>query len=136
MPDHLEFVVRPNQAPSIRPGTPTQIFQTPKIPDNPPKVWGNAGNSVFDLHAHTQQELPMPEFPETKRKYDVVRVYNPDDHEQYIDTEQMSEYQGRNKISADRIVLRFSKAQNTEHTKVMQRGLTRKNPDNPDPDEK
>jgi len=136
MPDHLEFVVRPSQSPAIRPGVPTQIFQTPKIPDNPPKVWGNAGTSVFDLHAHTQQELPKPEFPETKRRYDVVRVYNPDDHDQYIDTEQMSEYQGRNKISAERIVLRFAKAQSTEHTKVMQRGLVRKNPDNPDPEDK
>jgi hypothetical protein len=133
MPDHLEFVARPFGKSNIRPGTPTQIFQQPKVPQNEPITWGNAGQSVFDLHAHNQQETPKPEWPETQRKYDVVRVYNPDDHEQYIDTEQMSEYQGRNKISDERIVLRFAKTQNTEHTKVMQRGLTRKNPDNPDP---
>lgn len=136
MPDHLEFVVRPSQAPAIRPGVPTQIFQTPKVPNNPPKVWGNAGESVFELNAHAQQELPMPEFPETKRSYDVVRVYNPDDEEQFVDTEQMSEYQGRNKISGERIVLRFAKAQNTETTKVQQRGLKRVNPENPDPGNK
>jgi hypothetical protein len=135
MPDHLEFVVRPSQAPNIRPGVPTQIFQSPKPIDNEPKVWGNAGQSVFDLHAHSQAEVKPPEFPETKRTYDVVRVYNPDDNSQYIDTEEMTEYQGRNQISADRITLRFAKTQNTENVKVQQRGLTRKNPDNPDPDD-
>jgi hypothetical protein len=129
MPDHLEFVVRPSQSPAIRPGVPTQIFKTPKVPQNEPITWGNSGQSVFDLHAHTQAEIPKPLWPETDRKYDVVRVYNPDDHEQYVDTEQMTEYQGRNTISKDRIVLRFAKTQETADTKVMQRGLSRKNPD-------
>jgi len=132
MPDHLEYVVRPSQSPNIRPGSPSQMLAPPKVIENEPQVWGSSGDSVFDLRAHTQQELPKPEFPETQRKYDVVRVYNPDDHEQYIDTEQMTEFQGRNKISKDRIVLRFAKTQNTADTKVMQRNLTRKNPDNPD----
>jgi hypothetical protein len=132
MPNHLEYVVRPSMDKAIRPGTPTQIFETPKVPDNEPILWGGSGDSVFDLQAHAQQELPMPEFPETKRTYDVVRVYNPDDREQFVDTEQMTEYQGRNKISKDRIVLRFTKNQNTANTEVRQRGLTRNNPDNPD----
>lgn len=131
MPDHLEFVVRPSQSPAIRPGTPTQIFQTAKVPQNTPITWGNAGQSVFDLHAHSQATVPKPEWPETSRKYDVVRVYNPDDKEQYVDTEQMTEYQGRNTISKERIVLRFAKTQATENTKIMQRGLSRNNPDNP-----
>ena len=133
MPDHLEFVVRPSQSPAIRPGVPTQILKTPKVPKNEPIQWGNSGQSVFDLHAHNQQETPKPEYPETQRKYDVVRVYNPDDHDQYVDTEQMTEYQGRNKISGDRIVLRFADTQNTANAKVQQRGLIRKNPNNPDP---
>lgn len=136
MPDHLEFVVRPSQSPAIRPGIPTQIFQTPKVPDNTPITWGSAGQSVFDLHAHSQATVPTPEFPETKRTYDVVRVYNPDDRTQFVDTEEMTEYQGRNKITADRIVLRFTKNKNTSNTEIQQSGLTRKNPDNPDPDEK
>jgi hypothetical protein len=76
--------------------------------------------------------VPKPEWPETQRKYDVVRVYNPDDHEQYVDTEQMTEYQGRNKISKERIILRFADTKNTDNTKVLQKGLTRKNPANPD----
>lgn len=132
MPDHLEFVVRPNESARIRPGSPSQILAPSKIIENEPQVWGSSGDSVFDLRAHTQVELKPPEFPETQRKYDVVRVYNPDDREQWIDTEVMTEYQGRNKISKDRIVLRFQKTQNTANTEVKQRGLTRKNPDNPD----
>jgi hypothetical protein len=132
MPDHLEYVVRPSQAPNIRPGSPSQLLTPPKVPENNPQVWGSSGDSVFDLHAHTQAEVPKPEWPETQRKYDVVRVYNPDDNTQYIDTEEMTEYQGRNKITKDRIVLRFADTQNTANTKVQQRGLTRKNPANPD----
>lgn len=132
MPDHLEYVVRPSQAPSIRPGHPSQLLVAAAVPQNTPQQWGSSGDSVFDLHAHSSATVPKPEFPETQRKYDVVRVYNPDDNTQYIDTEEMTEYQGRNKISKDRIVLRFADTQNTANTKVQQRGLTRKNPANPD----
>lgn len=125
MPNHLEHVVRPSESPQIRPGVPTQLFETPKVPQNTPVTWGGSGASVFDLHAQTQSEVPQPKF-EAERKYDVVRVYNKDDREQYVDTEQMTEYQGRNKLSAERFVLRFSKTKNTANTEVIERGLTRK----------
>jgi hypothetical protein len=129
MPNHLEYVVRPSEAPRIRPGTPSQIFLPSKIVENDPQVWGSSGNSVFDLHAQSSATVPKPEFPETQRTYDVVRVYNPDDRTQFIDTEQMTEYQGRNKITDDRITLRFAKNQNTSSTEVIQRGITRKQSD-------
>lgn len=132
MPDHLEYVVRPSQSKNIRPGTPTQIFAPVKVPENEPITWGNAGNSVFDLHAHTQQELPMPEFPESQRSYDVVRVFNPDDETQFVDTEQMTEYRGRNKINGNRITLKFMNHQDTGKTQVISQGNIRKNPANPD----
>lgn len=125
MPNHLEQVVRPSESPRIRPGVPVQIFATPKVVQNNANVWGSAGNSVFQLHAYAQQELPQP-LNETERKYDVVRVYNPDDRSQFVDTEQMTEYQGRNKISNDRIKLRFNGNTNTTNTKVISKGLTRK----------
>jgi hypothetical protein len=125
MPNHLEHIVRPSQAPQIRPGTPTQLFATPKVPQNNPITWGNAGSSVFDLHAQSQSEVPQPKF-EAERKYDVVRVYNPDDRDQFVDTEQMTEYQGRNKLSNERFILRFATNSNTENTEVIQKGLTRK----------
>lgn len=125
MPNHLEHVVRPSQAPQIRPGVPTQMFATPKIPQNTPKTWGRAGDSVFDLTAHSQSEVPQPKF-EAQRTYDVVRVYNPDDRTQFVDTEQMTEYQGRNKLSADRFTMKFATNTNTENTEVIQKGLIRK----------
>jgi hypothetical protein len=125
MPNHLEYVVRPSQSPQIRPGTPTQTFETPKVPQNEPITWGSAGNSVFDLHARTQQELPAP-LTETERKYDVVRVFNPDDHDQFVDTEQMTEYQGNNKISNDRIKLGFANNADTKDTKVISKNNIRK----------
>ena len=125
MPNHLEYVVRPSQSPTIRPGSPSQLFAPIKIPQNTPQTWGSSGNSVFDLHASAQQELPKPQW-ETERKYDVVRVYNPDDRTQFVDTEQMTEYQARNKMSADRFTMRFATNTNTENTEVIQKGLTRK----------
>lgn len=133
MPNHLEYVVRPSMDKSIRPGTPTQLLETPKVPENEPILWGGSGDSVFDLQAHTQAEIPMPEFPETKRSYDVVRVYDPDDRTVFVDTEQMTEYQGRNRISGDRITLKFATNHNTANTEVRQRGLSRRNSENPDP---
>lgn len=124
MPNHLEHVVRPSQSPQIRPGTPTQLLATPKVPQNNPISWGGSGDSVFDLHAHTQAEIPQPKYEE-KRTYDVVRVFNPDDKTQHVDTEQMTEYQGRNRLSADRITLRFATNHNTENTEVIKKGLQR-----------
>jgi hypothetical protein len=128
MPNHLEHVVRPSQSPIIRPGHRSQLLEAPKIVQNNPQVWGSAGNSVFQLHAHAQQELPQP-LTEKERTYDVVRVFNPDDHEQYVDTEQMTEYQGRNKISNDRITLRFNGSTPSEHTKVISKNQKRKQDD-------
>lgn len=127
MPNHLEHVVRPSQAPQIRPGQPTQLFATPKVPQNEPQVWGGSGDSVFDLQAHAQQELPEPKF-EAQRTYDVVRVFNPDDRSQFVDTEQMTEYQGRNKISKERFTMRFATNTNTENTEVRSRNNIRKQP--------
>jgi hypothetical protein len=133
MPNHLEYVVRPSQSPNIRPGMPTQILATPKVIDNEPIVWGNSGDSVFDLNASTSIELPQPKWEES-RKYDVVRVYNPDDRTQFVDTEQMTEYQARNKpsqqssIAQDRIQLMFATNTNTENTEVISKGNTRSSP--------
>lgn len=125
MPNHLEFVVRPSQNPNIRPGTPTQIFEPQKTPDNPVNEWGSSGQSVFDLQAHAQQELPEPKWEET-RTYDVVKVFNPDDKSQFVETEQMTEYQARNKISPDRFTMKFATNTNTENTEVVSRNNIRR----------
>jgi hypothetical protein len=125
MPNHLENVVRPSQSPRIRPGFPNQLFETAKVPQNNPQTWGSPGNSVFQLRASEQSEVPEPKF-EAQRTYDIVRVYNPDDRTQYVDTEQMTEYQGRNKLNSERFTMKFATNSNTENTEVIQKGLIRK----------
>lgn len=130
MPNHLEYVVRPSQNPSIRPGHPSQILATPKIVANEPITWGSSGPSVFDLRASSQSEVPEAKW-ESSRTYDVVRVYNPDDHSQFVDTEQMTEYQARNKpsqpsaIAQDRIQLMFATNTNSPDTEVISKGNKR-----------
>lgn len=128
MPNHLEYVVRPSQTKGIRPGTRTQLFEPPKVPDNDPITWGSGGDSVFDLQAHAQWEAPEPKF-EAQRTYDVVRVFNPDDRDQFVDTEQMTEYQARQKIDKSRFTLRFQGNQDTTNTKVISKNNIRRQPD-------
>ena len=121
----LEQIVRPSVSADIRPAYPYQILEAPKVPVNTPVVWGNAGDSVFELRAHAESKVEPAKWPETDRTYDVVRVFNEDDREQHIDTEVMTEYQGRNKISQDRITLRFAKPQDTKNTEVRERDKKR-----------
>jgi hypothetical protein len=122
----LEQIVRPSQAPTIRPGPAVQIQSTPKVVENEPIVWGSAGDSVFQLRASASDKVDN-KWPEDQRTYDVVRVYNKDDREQYIDTEVMTEYQGRNKISQDRIQLRFAATKESANVEVISTGNKRTN---------
>ena len=130
MSNQLEQIVRPSQSPLIRPAAATQIYAIPKIPDNAPVEWGSGGDSIFELHGHAESSIDN-KWPEEKRTYDVVRVYNPDDRDQFIDTEVLTEYQGRNKISQDRIVMQFALNSNTKNTEVIERGLVRKSSGTP-----
>jgi len=123
--NQLEQIVRPSQAPAIRPGPAVQIYSTPQIVENEPIVWGSAGNSVFQLSASASGEAPEATWPETDRTYDVVKIYNQDDREQFIETEVMTEYQGRNKISQDRITLRFAETRASKNVEIVSRGNKR-----------
>jgi hypothetical protein len=125
--NHLEQIVRPSQTLSLRPASPTQIFATPKIPVNNPVVWGSSGDSIFDLHAHSSGSSNN-KWPESERTFDVVRVFNPDDHDQFIDTEVMTEYQGRNKLSQERITMQFASQTSSPHTEVISSGNKRSAP--------
>ena len=124
----LEQIVRPSTNPSIRPPYPSQITSTAKPASDTPKVWGSSGNSVFDLRAQDESTVKPATWPETQRTYDVVRVKNTDDPDQHVDVEVMTEYQGRNKISQDRITLKFATNTNTDNTEVLSRGNIRKQP--------
>lgn len=125
MSNHLEQIVRPSQAPSIRPASPSQILATPKIPENEPIVWGSSGQTVFELKAHAEGSNDT-HYPETQRTYDVVKVFNKDDKDQFIETEVMTEYQGRNKNTQDKITLRYLPTQADANNEIVSKGNVRK----------
>lgn len=126
-PFQFEKVVRPAAPIKLRPDYPDQLSKAPPPPKTNEVVWGNAGQSVFQLRASSQSKVDN-KWPETQRTYDIVRVYNPDDRNQFIDTEVMTEFQGRNKISQDRVQLRFGATQNTANSEVISRGNVRRQP--------
>jgi hypothetical protein len=128
MPNHLEFVVRPTQLTPIRPGVPTQLLATPKIIDNPGVTWGRSGATLFDFSAQDQSTVKPANFNETQRTTDTVRVHNPDDTSQFIDTEQMTAYQGRDPKTGAKISLKFQGNTNTDNTEVIQKGVIKNAP--------
>lgn len=127
----MEKITRPSNPPiTLRPDYPDQLSKAQPEPKSNMQVWGSAGQSVFQLRAASDSTVPEAKWPETQRTYDVVRVYNPDDRSQSIDTEVMTEFQGRNKISQDRVQIRFGQTQNTANSEVISRGNVRKQPGN------
>jgi hypothetical protein len=98
-------------------------------------AWGKAGDSIFNMDApHYGGKIVPPDDDkkETKRTYDVVRVQNPDDEDQYVETEVMTAYEAQNKIdpsrtqiAKDRFVLRFAPTQPAANIKVISTGNTR-----------
>lgn len=112
----LEQIVRPSQDGLIRPSPAAGYQAPPIIPNGNTVTWGSAGNDIFQVSAHVSQSInnPWPKSDETQRKYDVARVKNPDDHDQHVDVEAMTEYQARNKIDKSRITLRYAKMNPTE----------------------
>lgn len=123
----LEQIVRPATVNGIRPLNFQVQRKAPKAPAANIIVWGSGGNDVFSISAHVQQDvkndLPADEI---KRTYDQVKVMNPDDNEQHVTVEAMTEYQARNQIDKSRIILRFFKQEDTENVKVQSRGNVRK----------
>lgn len=131
MSNQLEQIVRPSQAPSIRPGAATQIYTTPKVVVNEPVTWGSSGDSVFDLRAHSEAQNDT-KWPESTRTFDVVRVYNPDDKESFVDTEVMTKFGATSKnlkagsSTADKFEMTFSRPVAGENQEIMQKDVTRK----------
>jgi hypothetical protein len=128
-PFTMEKITRPAAPPvKLRPDYPDQLSKAQPAEKSNLVTWGSPGQSVFELRASDNSTVPEAKWPETQRTYDVVRVYNPDDRSQSIDTEVMTEFQGRNKISQDRIRIRFGQTQNTANSEVISRGNVRKQP--------
>jgi hypothetical protein len=124
----LTSVVRPNETPDIRPALGNQLRTAAPITapvDDGSVTWGGSGNSAFQLRANAKSELP-PILEEQSRKYDKVKVKNPDDPEQYVETEVMTEYQARNKIDKSRFILRFGETKASDNVEIISKGNIRK----------
>lgn len=117
---NLAKVIRPSQTPDIRPTRPAAYQAVLDEPDPQEIVWGSSGDSVFAATAHTKGFVDNNNTnEEVSRKYDVVRVKNPDDTDQHVDFEVMTEYQARNTITKDRTTLRFEKTQPTGTVQIL-----------------
>lgn len=125
----LENLVRPNESTNYRP-PPTNPFASSNPNDsrkfeNAKLSWGGAGDGLFTWQNPGFGLTDDTKNDETLRKYDVVRVKNKDDPDQYVDTETMTEYQARNAISKQRITLRFAPPEASENTEIISRGNSR-----------
>lgn len=119
-------IVRPFGEATIRPRPIAPLKNPTPKPEGPNLfTWGNAGNSIFQVRANLKAETPKPENEEVTRKYDVVRVYNKDDREQYVDTEVMTEVALRNKIDKSRFIIRYGETKADENSEIIKKGQTR-----------
>lgn len=124
----LELLVRPNQTGIIRPqpwNTPSTRADEATKNDMVLLSWGGSGDSIFSIARPDFAWKVEDEKDETERTYDVVRIKNKDDPEQYVDTEVMTEYKARNKIDQSRVTLRFGATQASENTEIISRGNKR-----------
>jgi hypothetical protein len=120
-------VVRPNQLINIRPSASPDIRRKPlpvQDPEDGRVVWGSSGNDIFQLAA-SYTATPQKPQEEEKRTYSTVRIENPDDSDQFLETEVMTEYVGRNKTSKDRFTLRFAEPKAAPNIKILSTGNTR-----------
>lgn len=121
----LELLIRPNQTGNIRPnyynGFKSASVDDATKNDNVVIAWGSGGDSIFTINTPNFGYKVEDDVQETERTYDTVRIKNKDDPEQYVDTKVMTEWQGRNKITNDRTILRFAPPQGDENSEVLNR---------------
>jgi len=121
----LEQVTRPSQSPSIRPIAAAGMRAPPAPVDPNIHTWGTAGSNVFQLTADLRNSVPPADMKEESRTYDVVRIKNPDDNQQHIDVEVMTEYKARNSIDKSRTTMRFATTTADANSEIISRGNTR-----------
>lgn len=123
----LEQIVRPSETGNVRPvNIIAGLRKAPAVVDPNEVVWGSAGNDVFQLQAHLQQEVNNRDEDEIQRKYDTVRIKSKDDPNTYVDVEVMTAYQSRNRIDKSRTELRFTPPEADANSEIIKRNQTRK----------
>lgn len=126
-PESLEKLVRPSQVSSVRPNWRSNLKSAAKsgAPQPVELSWGGSGESIFSVVTPDPVGFKLEDDPkkeETDRQYDVVRVKNEDDPDQYVDTEVMTDWRGMNLQTGEIVQFKFLGPQNTKNTEVISRG--------------
>lgn len=86
-------------------------------------VWGRAGASPFEEVYSVAFEVE--EQREIQRTFDVVRVKDPDNEDNHVDVEVMTQWVSRSSINGQRVTLNLARQPSAANIEVMQRGQTR-----------
>lgn len=117
------MIVRPSTAADIRPAYPSQLLSTPGIPSTIPKTWGSSGNSIFDLQAHNESQIPPAKWPEEDRKFDEVKVKSSDDPTVFVTTQVMTQFRANNPVTGKiGFTQNFAPPKETENIEIVSRG--------------
>jgi hypothetical protein len=121
---YAEQISRPFQNPPVWPPSKT----TKKEPKDGADIvfsFGSAGQDVFQVSATSRADLSDDNKKEVRRTYDVVKVMNKTDPDQFVELEVLTEYQARNKIDDKRTRLRFTPQEETENIEIKKRNQVR-----------
>lgn len=124
MPTLAEYLSRPFRENPVWPPQKTTKPQ-PKDADDVTFTFGSAGQNVFQISASNRNEITDNDRTEVRRTYDTVRVKNPDDNEQHVDVEVLTEYQARNRIDDKRYKVRFTKQEEAANIEILKRNNVR-----------
>lgn len=125
----FESIVRPFATPEIRPPYVATPQSPPEPDDSDTIVWGNSGDNVFQLQAHVTQDVRPATWPEISRKYDVIRVTDPDNSDNHLDVEVMTQFKGRNKYDKSLFQMDITRTEPSENVEILSRNNTRKTAD-------
>lgn len=122
---NIENLSRPfNLLERLRPAGKTTKPE-PKNTDDVLLSFGSPGDNVFQVSASNQSDLTDDDREEVRRKYDVVKVMNKTDPDQFVEVEVLTEYQARNRIDEKRTKVRFTKQEPAENIEIVSRDKVR-----------
>lgn len=115
---------KPKAEPDYQAGFDPRKFRTTITQDESfTKVWGKPGANPFQLTATAS--FNMEETQEIERKFDVVRVKDPDNEDNHIDVEVLTKLTTQSTISKQRTSISLERTQTSSSTEILQRDQTR-----------
>lgn len=120
MGDFVVRIVRPGLAPNIRPAAAPQPVKAPATEDRDLAVITGGGEGLINLaHAFSKSFSRTVHHIEQYRLVDIVRVFNPEDHSQYVDVEVTVYVQYLTELGTE-ITQSFGHPQDGDHQQVLQ----------------